>query len=41
MEKDDFSYYIKNGDEDESIIEDETLSLLSLNLADNHKIILK
>ena len=41
MENDGFSYYIKNGNEDESLIEDETLSLLSLNLPENHKIILK
>ena len=41
MENDDFSYYIKNENEDEILIEDEALSLLSLNLADNHKIVLK
>ena len=41
METDDFSYYLKNDNEEESKIDDETLSLLSLNLADNQKVILK
>ena len=41
METDDFSYYLKNDNEEESKIDDETLSLLSLNLPDNQKVILK
>ena len=41
MDTDDFSYYLKNDNEEESKIDDETLSLLSLNLPDNQKVILK